>query len=111
MRRCAGRPLERRPARFGSYRNGRRSRIHQLTIVPRLGIGSCDRRHQLYLPIPIIFWTPLKSVPVAEFFWRWELAAEKGEVAGFLTHMPANTVIFITMAVLGLAATLIALRS
>jgi hypothetical protein len=33
------------------------------------------------------------------------------EMAEFLTHMPANTVIFITMAVLGLAATLIALRS
>jgi hypothetical protein len=28
----------------------------------------------------------------------------------FLTHMPANTVIFITMAVLGLAGMLIALR-
>jgi hypothetical protein len=33
------------------------------------------------------------------------------EMAEFLTHMPANTVIFITMAVLGFAATLIALRS
>jgi len=82
----AGRPLERRPARFGSYRNGRRSRIHQLTTVPRLGIGSCDRRHQLYLPIPIIFWTPLKSAPVAEFFWRWELAAEKGDGRVSNTH-------------------------
>jgi len=29
----------------------------------------------------------------------------------FLTHMPANAVIFITMALLGLAATLIVLRS
>ena len=28
----------------------------------------------------------------------------------FLTHMPANTVIFITMAVVGLAAILISLR-
>jgi len=52
----------------------------------------------------------LKSVPVAEFFWRWELAAGK-EMAEFLRHMPVTTVIFITMAVLGLAATLIALRS
>jgi hypothetical protein len=40
----------------------------------------------------------------------WELAAGK-EMAEFLRHMPATTVIFITMAVLGLAATLIVLRS
>jgi hypothetical protein len=32
------------------------------------------------------------------------------EMIDFLTNMPANTVIFITMAVLGLAATLIVLR-
>jgi hypothetical protein len=32
-------------------------------------------------------------------------------MAEFLRHMPVTTVIFITMAVLGLAATLIALRS
>ena len=32
------------------------------------------------------------------------------EVIDFLIHMPANTVIFITMAILGLAAMLIVLR-
>jgi len=32
------------------------------------------------------------------------------EMTDFLTNMPANTVIFITMAVLGLAAMLIVLR-
>jgi hypothetical protein len=32
------------------------------------------------------------------------------EMIEFLTHMPANTVIFVIMAVLGLAATLIVLR-
>jgi len=45
-----------------------------------------------------------------KFFWRWETAAEK-EMTEFLRNMPANAVIFITMAVLVLAATLIALRS
>jgi hypothetical protein len=33
-----------------------------------------------------------------------------GEMIDFLTHMPANTVTFITMAVLALAATLIVLK-
>jgi hypothetical protein len=46
----------------------------------------------------------------AEFIWRWELGRRK-EMREFLTHMPANTVIFITMAALVLAATLIMLRS
>jgi hypothetical protein len=32
------------------------------------------------------------------------------EMIDFLAHMPANTVIFITMAVLGLVGTLIVLR-
>ena len=61
-------------------------------------------------PITHHFVDTLKLAPVAEFIWRWELQWRK-EMREFLTGMPANAVIFITMAVLGLAATLIALRS
>jgi len=47
-----------------------------------------------------------KSVPIAGFFLG---VGGRTEMTEFLTHMPVNTVIFVTVAVLSLAAILIAL--
>jgi hypothetical protein len=44
------------------------------------------------------------------FFSHWATASGEKEMTEFLTNMPTDTKIFITMAVLGLAGTLIVLR-
>jgi hypothetical protein len=47
---------------------------------------------------------------IAVFFFSLWATHRRKEMTEFLMHMPADTVIFITMAVLGLAASLIGLK-
>ena len=66
-------------------------RIYHSRSVFASGLGSCDRRHNFSVGR------------------RRKKIAERTEMIEFLTHMPVNTVIFVTVAVLSLAAILIAL--
>jgi hypothetical protein len=99
------------PARFGSYGKPIGGlgcfRIYRSRSVFASGLGSCDRRHKLPPDYPSFFGHP-------EVCLSCGVSSGVGgrtEMIEFLTHMPVNTVIFVTVVVLGLAAILIALRS
>jgi hypothetical protein len=95
------------PARFGSYRKrlggASVSTVRQacslLASEAVTAVTSCPPTTHHFLDMR-------KSVPIAGFFLG---VGGRTEMIEFLTHMPVNTVIFVTVAVLSLAAILIAL--